>query len=193
MRILAISGSLRGRSSNTQVLRAVIKLAPSTVNVTMETELDTLPFFNPDLDEEGMLPPPQVRGFRMRIAAADALLICTPEYAHGIPGVLKNALDWLVSGSEIPHKPVGIINASPRSIHAQASLADTLKTMMARLVPEASITLPLSGRQLDGAGIAADPAFAKSLTKALEALVAAASQYGDLRRSISTSAVSPKE
>jgi len=193
MRILAISGSLRGRSSNTQVLRAVIKLAPPTVNVIMETELDSLPFFNPDLDEEGMMPPPQVRGFRMRIAAADALLICTPEYAHGIPGVLKNALDWLVSGSEIPHKPIGLINASPRSIHAQVSLADTLKTMMARLVPEASITLPLSGRQIDGTGIAADPALAEPLKQALEALVAAASQYGDLRRSLSRPAMLPEE
>ena len=189
MRILAISGSLRGRSTNTQVLRAVIKLAPPTVNVTLENELDSLPFFNPDLDEEGMLPPPPVRAFRARIAAADALLICTPEYAHGVPGVLKNALDWLVSGSEIPHKPIGIINASPRSIHAQTSLAETLKTMMARLVPQASLTLPLSGRDLDAAGIAKLPEFADPLKKALEALVAAAGQYGELRRSISSKAM----
>src|ERR1051325_8048674 len=184
MRILAISGSLRSKSTNTQVLRAVSKLAPITISVVVETALDSLPYFNPDLDEEGMMPPPEVRAWRSRIATADALLICSPEYAHGMPGVLKNALDWLVSGAEIPHKPVGLINASPRSIHAQTSLADTLKTMMARLVPAASLTLALSGRELDAKAIAATPEFAEPLKKALDALVAAASEYGELRKSL---------
>ena len=70
---------------------------------------------------------------------ADALLICSPEYARGVPGSLKNALDWLVSSDAFVGKPVALINTSPRATHAQASLALTLETMAGRMVPEASI------------------------------------------------------
>ena len=126
--ILGISGSLRARSSNTELLRAASLMAPSGVCVTLFSGLDALPHFNPDLDGEGGVPPPRIRDFRRRIRRADALLICSPEYAHGVPGALKNALDWLVSTPDVVYKPVGLLNASPRSTHAQASLAETLRT-----------------------------------------------------------------
>jgi NAD(P)H-dependent FMN reductase len=129
-----------------------------------------------------------VQAFRARVAAADALLICSPEYAHGVPGALKNALDWLVSGSEIPYKPIGLLNASPRSTHAQASLAETLRTMSTELVPGASIDLPLGGRRLDAAGIAADPALAQLLRGAMEALAGAVPGYRQLRASLAVPA-----
>ena len=173
-RILAISGSLRAKSSNTEVLRAAALLAPASARVTLFAGLGDLPPFNPDLDGEGATPPAPVRALREQVAAADALLICSPEYAHGVPGVLKNALDWLVSGPEIPYKPIGLLAASSRSAHAQASLAETLRTMSTVLVPGASITVPLDGRRLDAAGIAADPALAALLRAALDALVRAA-------------------
>jgi len=175
--ILAISGSLRALSSNSDVLRAAALLAPATVRIRLFTGLDTLPYFNPDLDTEGAVLPQAVQDFRAQIAAADALLICSPEYAHGVPGVLKNALDWLVSGPEIPFKPIGLLNASSRSTHAHDSLAETLRTMSAVLVPEASLTLPLDGRHLDAAGIAARPEFAAPLRGAVEALVNAADRF----------------
>src|SRR5262245_24954971 len=173
VKLLAISGSLRKRSSNTEVLRALTLLAPASVRVTLYSGLDTLPFFNPDLDQEGMEPPPAVRDFRTRIGEADALFICSPEYAHGVPGVLKNALDWLVSAPEIVHKPIGLLNASPRSIHAPASLAEILRTMSTTIVPAASVTLPVSGRPLDASAIAGDAALAGLLRGAIEALVLA--------------------
>ena len=172
-RILAISGSLRARSSNTEVLRAAALLVPASVRVTLFAGLGDLPPFNPDLDGEGAIPPAPVQSLRRQVAAADALLICSPEYAHGVPGVLKNALDWLVSGPEIPYKPIGLLAASSRSAHAQAALAETLRTMSTVLVPGASITVPLDGRRLDAAGIAADPALAALLRAALDALVRA--------------------
>lgn len=172
--ILAISGSLRTRSTNTEVLRALHHMAPGSVEIVLYADLGGLPHFNPDLDREGMEPPPAVRVFRDLVGAAEGIFICSPEYAHGVPGVLKNALDWLVSAPEIVHKPIGLLNTSPRSIHAQASLAETLRTMSTRLVPGASIALPLEGRRLTAAEIAADPALGASLRGALEALLSAA-------------------
>jgi NAD(P)H-dependent FMN reductase len=106
------------------------------------------------------------------------LLICSPEYAHGVPGVLKNALDWLVSSPEIVYKPVGLLNASPRSAHAQASLAETLRTMSAVLVAGASIDLPFDGRRLDATDMAATADLAPLIRSALDALVAAIAGRG---------------
>jgi NAD(P)H-dependent FMN reductase len=171
--ILAISGSLRARSTNTEVLRALQHVAPGSVEVVLYGDLGGLPHFNPDLDREGMEPPSAVRALRNLVGAAEGIFICSPEYAHGVPGVLKNALDWLVSAAEIVHKPIGLLNASPRSTHAQASLAETLRTMSTRLAPGASIALPLEGRRLAAAEIAADPALSASLRGALEALLSA--------------------
>jgi chromate reductase, NAD(P)H dehydrogenase (quinone) len=182
VQLLAISGSLRKRSSNTEVLRALALLAPASVLVTLYSGLDSLPFFNPDLDQESMEAPPAVRDFRARIGEADALFICSPEYAHGVPGVLKNALDWLVSAPEIVDKPIGLVNASPRSTHAPASLAETLRTMSTTIVPAASVTVPVSGRPLDASAIAGDLALAGLLRGALEALVLAVGECRERRR-----------
>ena len=170
-RILAISGSLRARSTNTEVLRAAALVASPDVNVELYHGLGELPHFNPDLDGEGAIPPAPVQQFREQVGAADALLICSPEYAHGVPGTLKNALDWLVSGSEIPFKPVGLINASPRSTHATASLAETLRTMSANLVSGASVELDLAGQRLDAAGLIALDGIAERLRSVMRALV----------------------
>jgi len=152
-------------------------LAPPTVNVKIFDGLDGLPHFNPDLDVEGAIAPAAVQNFRGEIGAADALLICTPEYAHGVPGVLKNALDWLVSSSEMLFKPIGLLNVSPRSTHAHASLAETLRTMSTVIVDGAVLELPLAGTRLDADGIAANPALAEKLRAALLALVDAAAEY----------------
>lgn len=180
-RILAISGSLRAHSSNTETLRAAAIVAPESVTVTLYDGLGGLPHFNPDLDGEGAVPPDSVRDFRSQIGDADALLICSPEYAHGVPGSLKNALEWLVSSSEMLFKPIGLINVSPRSTHANASLAETLRTMSTVLVEGASIELPLAGKAIDAAGIAADPQLARALRSAIDTLVAAAAEYRQRR------------
>jgi chromate reductase len=175
--ILGISGSLRARSSNTELLRAVSLTAPSNVQVTLFSGLDALPHFNPDLDGEGVRPPPRVGDLRRRVRRADALLICSPEYAHGVPGALKNALDWLVSTPDAVYKPVGLLNASPRSRHAHASLAETLRTMSMHVVPGASIAVPVSGRALSAGAITQDAELAGALRRVLEALVLAAADY----------------
>ena len=182
--ILAISGSLRARSSNTEALRAAARLTPVSASVTIFDGLGALPHFNPDLDGEGAEPPPEIRDFRAQIAAADALLICSPEYAHGVPGTLKNALDWLVSSPEMLFKPIGLLNVSPRSTYAYASLAETLRTMSTVLVTGASVELPLMGRGLDAEAIAATPELAERLRASLDALLEAAEDYRQRREEL---------
>lgn len=174
---LAISGSLRAHSTNTEVLRACAILAPASVRITIFGGLGDLPHFNPDLDKEGARLPPSVESFRAEIDAADALLISSPEYAHGVPGVLKNALDWLVSAPGMLFKPIGVINISSRSTHAYASLLETLRTMSTVPVAEASIELSLASRSQSAAEIAADPQIADRLRASLNALLPAARDY----------------
>jgi NAD(P)H-dependent FMN reductase len=173
IRVLTISGSLRARSSNTEVLRALTLVSPPHVSVRQFTGLATLPAFNPDLDEDGMTPPAPVADLRLQVANADALVICSPEYAHGVPGSLKNALDWLVSVPDVVAKPVALVNASPRSMYAQASLAETLRTMSMHLVPETPWVVRLPERGMTSVAIAADPALAAPLQDCLTALAIA--------------------
>ena len=177
--ILAISGSLRSRSSNTELLRAAALLAPDGVTISVSNAIAGLPHFNPDLDEEGATLPAPVSAFRAQVAAADALLVSSPEYAHGVPGVLKNALDWLVSGPEIPYKPTGLLNASARSTHAHAALVETLRTMSAHVVEGASTTVALDGLRLSADAIAASPELAGTIRAAVQSLV---NTVGDKRQ-----------
>ena len=165
MKIIAISGSLRAASLNTSVLHAARILAPAGVDIELFEGMGDLPFFNSDLEEERL--PPEVARFRTVIGTADGLLISSPEYARGVAGVLKNALDWLVASFEFPSKPVGLINTSPRATHALAALTLTLETMSARLVRDACITLPLLGTANDEESIAANSELANPLRQAI--------------------------
>ncbi len=174
MRILEISGSLRAESSNSTLLRALPLVAPPDFEFTFRDPLDALPFFNPDV-EEGCLPPAVAR-WREEVRDHSALVICSPEYAHGIPGVLKNALDWLVGGTEITGKPIAVIQTSLPSTIAHASLVETLRVMGGTVVPEASVALTLRGRKLDANGIASDPDFSRLLRTVLVSLSAAAAR-----------------
>jgi chromate reductase, NAD(P)H dehydrogenase (quinone) len=171
-RLLAISGSLRSASSNTTVLHALQAIAPVGVIVSLYDCLGDLPYFNPDLDGEASTPPSSVGQLRTQIGQADGLLISSPEYAHGVPGALKNALDWLVSSLEFPGKPVALINISPRSTFVHASLSETLTTMSASLIADPAFTLSLP-RGLDVAGMLADPQVSQWLHEALDAFVRA--------------------
>lgn len=168
---LAISGSLRASSSNTTLLRATRRVAPAGVTVQLYEGLGSLPHFNPDLDI-APLPGPVV-DLRARIAAADALVICSPEYARGVAGAMKNALDWLVSVEDFAGKPVALFNASPRATHALAALRLTLETMAARVIDDAALTVPLLSAPMSEDGIVNDTALAGEIRAKLAALVAA--------------------
>ena len=171
MRILAICGSLRGQSSNAAILDAAAQLAPAGVRALRFSGIGELPHFNPDLDVDP--PPPAVTRWREALRAADALAVSSPEYVHGVPGALKNALDWIVSSGEFSGKPLALLNTS-RSTFATAQLREILTTMEARLVPEASITLHLWTNRVDASAILADERTASALRSAVAALVASA-------------------
>jgi NAD(P)H-dependent FMN reductase len=130
VRIVAVSGSLRASSINTALLRMIASRAPDGVTVTL-VSLAALPLFNPDLEVDL---PESAKAFRDAIVAADGVIVASPEYAHGISGVLKNALDWLVGCEGFAGKPVLLLNAAPRAHHAIAALRETLSTMAARIV-----------------------------------------------------------
>lgn len=174
IRLLAISGSLRAASSNTSLLRAAALLAPEGVKIHVYEGLGDLPHFNPDLEETASA---VVKDFAVQVGAADGIIFSTPEYAHGVPGVLKNALDWLVGGFDFINKPVALFNASPRSTYAVASLTEILTIMSGRIIPEASITVALREKLLDEEDIIVHPELAPMLRVALEAFAGAIRRY----------------
>jgi len=169
MKILAISGSLRAASLNSALMRAVARLAPPDISVQLFADLGDLPLFNPDIEASD---PPVVARFRAQLLAADAVLIASPEYAHGITGAMKNALDWMVGSEAFVNKPVALLNASPRAVHAQASLKEIITMMSARIVEEASITVPILGANLDEEGIVIHPTVSIALRQMLTTLQA---------------------
>ncbi|HEX8394584.1 MAG TPA: NAD(P)H-dependent oxidoreductase [Longimicrobium sp.] len=173
VRVLAVSGSLRAVSSNGAVVDALALLAPDGVRVEVFRGLDALPHFNPDL-ERGTAAIPAVEAWRRALRECGAVVICSPEYAHGVPGALKNALDWVVGSNEFYAKPVALVNAAPHARFAQDALAETLRAMGAAVDGDASVAVRVSGAGLDAAGIAADPALSSTLRRALEVLAARA-------------------
>lgn len=171
LHFLAISGSLRRASSNATLLEAAARLAPGGVAIAPAPSVGDLPHFNPDLDGEGDEPPAPVAAFRARLRAADGVLICSPEYIHGVPGALKNALDWVASTGDLVGKPVALINASATASHAEAALVETLTVLMAAVFP---FRVPLRSNKVTLDAVLADPATAGALRRVVADLVAAA-------------------
>ena len=169
MKVVAVNGSLRRNSSNAALLRAAARVAPAGFEIALYDGLGRLPHFNPDLDEEGMTPHHEVSDLRRLLIDCDAVLISCPEYAHGVPGALKNMLDWLVSTGELANKPVGLLNASPSGgTYAQASLVETLRTMNWAVLEDASLVEPFVSRKI--AGELTDEAALDRLREAMNAL-----------------------
>lgn len=130
-RVLAISGSTRQFSTNLNLIHAFRNLTTDIFDITIFGGLTQLPHFNPDLDQEQ--PPQEIIDFRQTLRAHDGVLICTPEYAMGVPGTLKNALDWTVSSMEFSHKPVALITASSQGQKGHAALLETLHVIEAKM------------------------------------------------------------
>jgi chromate reductase len=149
------------------LLRAAARLAAPEISVEVYRDLGTLPLFNADLEHSDPAP---VAALRQRIISADAVLIASPEYAHGVTGVIKNALDWMVGNESFVGKPVGMLNTSARATIAQAALRETLLTMSAHVVPEACVTVPILGSGLDEDAIVRHPEIGPQVAGALRAL-----------------------
>jgi chromate reductase len=167
--MLALCGSLRAQSLSRALLRATAVLAPAGVEVRIFDGLGRLPLFNPDLEPDAPAP---VVSLWNAVAEADAIIIASPEYAHGVTGTIKNALDWLVGHVPFAYKPVAVFNPSSRSQHADAALRETLRTMSADLVENACVCIPVIGSGVNPDAIAAAATFAGSIRAALGAVVA---------------------
>ncbi|MEO5873436.1 MAG: NADPH-dependent FMN reductase [Streptosporangiaceae bacterium] len=151
MKFLAFSGSLRTASFNTAVIRTAAGLCTPPATMTIYDGLGRLPYFNHEIETTSL--PAEAADFRARLEAADAVLISAPEYAHGMSGVLKNGLEWVVGGGELVDKPVGITSASSGFTggdRAQAWLKETLLVMGARILPESLLIGSASGKITDG-------------------------------------------
>jgi len=168
MNLLALSGSLRATSSNAALVRAAARMVPPGVTVEIYDGVAALPHFSPDLDVEPL--PAEVCALRAAVGRAGALVIATPEYAHGMPGSLKNALDWLVSAIEPIGKAVLLVSASPGgAAHAHAQFSEVLRTMNLKLVDGGAHVF--SRAKLDAHGEVVDDALLAALRDGLARLV----------------------
>ena len=167
MRLLALCGSLRQQSRSRVLLQAMALCLPLGVVLSIHGELGALPLFNPDLESA---PPESAVRLWAAVDQADAIVIASPEYAHGVTGTIKNALDWLVGFEPFAGKPVAVVNTSARAMHADAALREVLSTMAARIVGPASVTLPLLGAHLDEDGMVASPVVSTRIVALLRAL-----------------------
>jgi len=152
--IFAISGSLRAGSSNHTILQYLCGSMPDDINYAIYDGLANIPAFDPGLDNDN--PPAAVTDLRQKIAEADAIIICTPEYAYGVPGALKNALDWTVSSGSLSGKPLALITASTGGENAHEAMIKILGALDAKLSPETTLLISFVRTKIDATGNVAD-------------------------------------
>jgi chromate reductase len=173
-RVIGIAGSLRQGSLNRALLRAAAELAPATLEVVPH-ELAEVPLYNADV--EAVSVPPAVHELRAVVIEADAILIATPEYNHGVPGVLKNAIDWLSRpprASALNRKPCGIIGASPGmtgTARAQSQLRQALVFTNTPAMPQPEVLVATAHTKFDSDGHLTDEATRQHLALFLAELV----------------------
>ncbi|WP_241649991.1 NADPH-dependent FMN reductase [Rosenbergiella collisarenosi] len=142
-KVLAVSGSLRQSSLNRLFLESMKLLKPDGIEFEIQSRIDQLPFFNPDFEDEPNL---EVSRWRKSLNDANFIIFASPEYAHGVTGVIKNALDWIVSSGELLGKPISVPNLSPRATIAHSQLSEILVVMGGEIVeccsPVASLNEP---------------------------------------------------
>jgi len=152
MRVLALSGSLRSGSHSGELLRRAAAAAPADVDVVVYDGLKEIPPYDADDDLPGAQPP-AVQRLKAALAAADAVLIATPEYNHSIPGALKNAFDWVsrpLPESPMRNKPAAVISSSTGmfgGVWAAAETRKVLGALAARVLDEA-VTVPRAHERL---------------------------------------------
>lgn len=176
--IIGISGSLRRGSYNTSLLRAAAQLMPGSAQLAIETIAGT-PLYDGDLEAAEGIPQP-VASLKEAVAAADGLLLVTPEYNNSLPGVFKNAIDWLSRPpADIPRifggKPVALIGASPGgfgTILSQNAWLPVLRTLGADLWSEGRLLVSRVQGVFDQSGTLTDAAIKDRLRDFLDGFVA---------------------
>ena len=173
IKIVGFAGSLRRGSFNKGVIRAAAEYAPSGIRIDV-FDLAEIPLYNQDVEDAGE--PASVIALKQAIAGADAMLVATPEYNHGIPGVLKNALDWASrprSTSPLRDKPVAVTGASTgtgSTARAQAQLREAFVFTGACVMPQPELLIGAAASHFDGDGNLTDAEIRASLVELIEAL-----------------------
>lgn len=167
--VLSICGSTRAASSNLDVIQAIARLAHDRFSVQLYSGLEQLPQFNPDRDNEDV--PAEVADLRKQLRAADGVLICTPEYALGLPGALKNAINWTVSSMEFSKKPVALITASLSGEKARQSLLGTLLIIESRMTQDSQLLISAVRTKLGRDATINDEATREGVEKLIRSLV----------------------
>ena len=173
IRIVAFAGSLRRASFNRGLIRAAAASAPPGVAIEI-LDLRPIPMYDQDVEDAGE--PPEVVAFKAAIRAADALLVATPEYNHGVPGVLKNAIDWASRPritSPLRDKPIAITGASPgngMTARAQAQLRETFVFTGACVMPQPELLVGTAASRFDDDGNLTDPEVRASIAELVDAL-----------------------
>jgi chromate reductase len=167
--ILAISGSLRARSTNLTIIENISEMFSGKINVTIYDGLARLPHFNPDLEQAA--PIAEVADFRRLIRAADGVLICTPEYVFSIPGALKNALEWTVGTSDFAGKPVALITASSLGEKTHESLFLVLKTIEAKISERTALLISGARTKINSTGKLSDAPTIEALNLVIESFL----------------------
>ena len=174
LRVVGIAGSLRRASLNRALLQAAVELAPSALEI-IPHGLSEIPLYNADLEAGAV--PRAVYDLRVAVMQADAVLIATPEYNHGVPGVLKNAIDWLSrppTDSALNGKPCGIVGASPGmtgTARAQSQLRQALVFTNTHAMPRPEVLVAHANSKFDGDGQLTDDVTRKHLTAFLSEFV----------------------
>jgi chromate reductase, NAD(P)H dehydrogenase (quinone) len=153
-RIAALCGSTKSTSVNLNLIKAISSLVQDECDVQIFDRISDIPHFNPDLDNEN--PPEEVTRFRQFLQNSDGILICTPEYAMGVPGTLKNAVDWTVSSCEFSKKPVALITAGSMGEKGHASLLETLRIIEAAVTDETQLVISYAKTKIGDAVITDD-------------------------------------
>jgi NAD(P)H-dependent FMN reductase len=166
IKILGLCGSLRAQSTNRSLLEAAELLAPPEMHVVQIVDGSIVPHFNPDLEGTAS-EPHEATQWRNLVAQVDGIILSSPEYAAGVPGALKNALDWLVGDPRFYLKPIAIFAASERSLGASQALRLILSTMSADVVESSSIKLPLLGKSASAQQICLEAAHRDVIASAL--------------------------
>lgn len=164
--ILTISGSLRANSSNNAVINAAIRLLGDKANFVRYEGIGSLPHF-----DDSKEPAQEVITWREAIAKADGVFICSPEYAFGVPGSLKNALDWTVSSGELVYKPLALITAATGGDKAHAALLNTFTALLCRIPVDGALLISFVRSKMNLQGEITDSVTIDEIKKTVEALI----------------------
>jgi chromate reductase len=164
--ILAVAGSLRATSSNVKIVKEVQKWAPPLVDVIIYEDLAFLPAFDDNGEEADA-----VTEWRRQLAEADGIFICSPEYAFGIPGALKNAIDWTVRSGELVNKPLALITAASGGDKAHAAWLQIFAVLTAKIPEGGALLIPFIKAKFNDKGEIADAATRNAIQSVLLALI----------------------